>query len=37
MAIVKNSARRVRDYSISLFSSWYLVTRFTPTIIRILR
>ncbi len=37
MAIVKNSARRVRDYSIRLFIGWYLVTRFTPTIIRILR
>lgn len=37
MAIVKNSARRVRDYSINIFAGWYVVTRFTPTLIRILK
>jgi hypothetical protein len=37
MAIVKKSARKLRDFSLNLFAGWYAVTRFTPTIFRILR
>ncbi len=37
MATVKNSARRLREYAIDLFAEWYPLTRFTPTLIRILR
>lgn len=37
MAIIKNSARKLRDYSLTLSGGWYALTRFTPTLIRILR
>ena len=37
MAIVKKSARKLRDFGLNLFAGWYAVTRFTPTIIRIFR
>jgi hypothetical protein len=37
MAIVRQSPRKLRDYSVNLFAGWYAVTRFTPTLIRILR
>jgi len=37
MAIVKNSARKLRDCSLSLFGGWYAVTRLTSTIILIFR
>lgn len=37
MALVTNSARRLRDYTIVLFAGWYPFTRFTPTLIRIFR
>ena len=37
MAIVKNSARKLRDCSLNLFGGWYAVTHFTSTIILIFR
>jgi hypothetical protein len=37
MAIVKNSARKLRDCGLNLFGGWYAVTRFTSTIILIFR
>ena len=37
MAIVKNSAQKLRNYSLNLFVGWYAVTRFTPAIIRMFR
>lgn len=37
MAIVRQSARNLRDYSVDLLAGWYVVTRVTPTLIRIFR
>ena len=37
MAIVKNSAKHLRNYGLNLFAGLYALTRFTPTLIRILR
>jgi len=37
MAIIKNSARKLRDCSLNLFGGWYAVSRFASTIILIFR
>ena len=37
MGLVQESARKLRDHSLSVFAGWYAVTRFTPVILRLFR